>query len=154
MAKWLEFILGKPYESELKNPATILFMAVGAAAAIVVIWPFIGASLANTLIRSGFTLWAVVPVESAVVIGLLVAAGFGRVVDRKSSERTRFLILRCRQVFFLIVSAGGLLYCLVYLHSDSVAFVVASVSMALLAFGQTRWRPRPRALRRSSPNAS
>lgn len=34
MAKWPEFILGKPYESEIKNPAIILFMSVGAAASI------------------------------------------------------------------------------------------------------------------------
>ena len=153
MAKWLQFILGKPYESELKNLATLLFMPVGIVAGIVVVWPFIGAWMANTLIRSGFTLWAMVPVESALVIGALLGAALGRVVDRKASEQTRVLILRCRQVFFLTVSAVGLIYCLVYLYSNSIIFFVACVSMVLCAFGQTRWRPRPGALQRSSRNA-
>jgi membrane protease YdiL (CAAX protease family) len=153
MAKWFEFIIGKPYESELKDPATLLFALVGMLAGIVVVWPFIGAWVADTLLRSGFTLWAAVPVELAIVIGALLGAALGKVVDRKAAERTRLLMLRCRQVFFLMVSAVGLVYCLVYLYSDSIIFVVASVSMVLLAFGQTRWRPRPGALRRSSRNA-
>jgi hypothetical protein len=153
MAKWLEFILGKAYESELKNPATLLFMPVGIVAGIVVVWPLIGAWMANTLIRSGFTLWAMVPVESALVIGALLGFAFGKVVDRKASERTRLLILRCRQVFFLMASAVGLIYCLVYLHPNSFIFV-PFVSMVLLAgFFQTRWRPRPGVLGRSSRNA-
>jgi hypothetical protein len=153
MAKWPEFILGKPYESEIKNPAIILFMAIGAAASIGIVWPFIGTWIAHTLMHSGFTLWALVPVELAGAIGLLLGAALGRVVDRKTSEPTRLLILRCRQIFFLMVSAIGLLYCSVYLYSDAV-FFVASVSMVLLAFAQTRWRPRPRTLRRSARNAT
>ena len=40
MAKWPEFILGKPYESEIKNPAIDPFMSVGAAASIGYAWPF------------------------------------------------------------------------------------------------------------------
>jgi hypothetical protein len=153
MDKWLEFILGKPYESELKNPATLLLMPVGIVAAIVVVWPFIGTWMANTLLRSGFTLWALVPVEMAIVTGALLGAALGKVVDRKASERTRVLILRCRQAFFLMISAVGLPYCLVYLYSNSIIFFVACVSLVFLAFGQTRWRPRPGALRRSSHNA-
>ena len=153
MAKWLEFILGKPYELELKNPATLLFMPVGIVAGIVVVWPFIGTWMANTLLRSGFTLWAAVPVELAAVIGALLGAALGRVVDRKASEHTRFLILRCRQVFFLMVSAVGLVYCLVYVYSDSIIFVAFVLMLLLAGFFQTRWRPRPRVLRRPERSA-
>jgi hypothetical protein len=154
MAKWFESFLGKPYESELKNPAIILFMSVSGPSAIVVAWPFIGVPMANSLLRSGFDLWAFVPVESVLLIGLFIGAVLGRVVDRRSSERTRLLILRCRQVFFLMVSVVGLLYCLVYLNSNSVITTLVFLSLVFLAFGQTRWRPRPGALRRSSRDAS
>ena len=154
MARWLEYILGEPYESELKNPATLLSMSLCGPAAIVITWPFAGVGMADTLLRSGFNLWAFIPVESALLIGLFIGAVLGRVVDVRSSERARLFIFRCRQVFFLIVSAVGIFYCLLYLNSNSVIAVLLSLSLVFLAFGQTRWRPRPWALRSSSRKVS
>ena len=153
MARRLEYFLGEPYESELKSPATLLLMSLCGPAAIIIAWPFVGARMADTLMRSGFNLWAFVPVESALLVGLFIGAVLGRVVDSRSSERARLVILRCRQVFFLVVSAVGILYCLLYLNSNSVITALVSLSLVFLALGQTRWRPRSMALRRSSRNA-
>jgi hypothetical protein len=154
MDKWLEFILGKPYESELRDPAALVFALVGGLTGIFVAWPFLGARLADTLMRSGFTLWAAVPVELAALGGALLGLAFGKVVDRKASDRTRLFILRCRQTFFLIASSVGIVYCSIYLYSNSIIFFGVCGSMVLLAFSQTRWRLRPGVLRSSSRNTS
>lgn len=154
MARWFVFILGDPYESELKEPAELIFALVGVLTGTVVVWHFIGGWMADTLIRSGFTLRAAGPGMLAVLIGGLFGLAFGKVVDRKASEPMRLIMLRCRQVFFLVASLVGVVYSIVYLHSDLIVFFVVCVSMVLLAFSQTRWRPRPRVSGRSARNAT